>query len=168
MSLDLYIKSKTPIIHRDTGIYIRKNGETKVLETKEDVLKHFPNANPEEIKVNSYEDDIYFHLNLTHNLGEMARHCNAHHFAEECSLYTLLWHPEELLSKTNMHPTEKYLLLVIDSFLELSSNEPYYSKYNPKNGWGNYEQLLNGVRNFSTSLLAVMPYIENYTIEASI
>ena len=42
MSLDLYIKSNTPVKHRGTGIYIREQGGTRELKTKEEVLKYFP------------------------------------------------------------------------------------------------------------------------------
>lgn len=42
MSLDLYIKSNTPVLHRGTGVYIRDNGETKELTTKQEVLTYFP------------------------------------------------------------------------------------------------------------------------------
>lgn len=75
MSLNLYITSKTPVLHRGTGVYIRENGEMRELETKQEVLKHFPGASPDDIEEKTYEDDEYFHLNLTHNLTDMALEC---------------------------------------------------------------------------------------------
>ena len=62
MSLDLYIKSNTPVLHRGTGIYIRDNGETKELATKQEVLTHFPDINPDDIKESTYESDTFFSL----------------------------------------------------------------------------------------------------------
>lgn len=44
MSLDLYIYSKTPVLHRGTGVYIRDKGETRELETKQEVLTYFPDV----------------------------------------------------------------------------------------------------------------------------
>lgn len=75
MSLDLYIKSNTPVKHRGTGIYIREQGGTRELKTKEEVLKYFPDINIDLVKETSYEDDTYFHINLTHNLTKMADEC---------------------------------------------------------------------------------------------
>ena len=64
MSLDLYIESKTPVLHRGTGVYIRENGEMRELATKQEVLTHFPDANPDDIEERTYEDDEYFHLRV--------------------------------------------------------------------------------------------------------
>ena len=64
MSLDLYIYSKTPVLHRGTGVYIRDNGETKELTTKQEVLTYFPDVNPDDIEEKTYEDNTYFHINI--------------------------------------------------------------------------------------------------------
>ena len=37
MGLDLYIKSKTPIKKRGTGVYVRENGKTRELKTVAEV-----------------------------------------------------------------------------------------------------------------------------------
>lgn len=76
MSLDLFINSSTPVRHRGTGVYIRENGTTRELQTKQEVLTYFPDADPENIVERTYEDDEYFHINLTHNLTDMADECN--------------------------------------------------------------------------------------------
>lgn len=75
MSLDLYIYSKTPVLHRDTGVYIRDKGETRELETKQEVLTYFPDINPDDIEEKTYESNTYLHINLTHNLTDMADEC---------------------------------------------------------------------------------------------
>ena len=54
MSLDLYIKSKTPIKKTGTGVYIRENGETRELKTKEEVKQYFPE---QEVEEKTYETD---------------------------------------------------------------------------------------------------------------
>ena len=42
MSLDLYIKSKTPILKHGTGVYVREKGGTRELESIAEVRKYFP------------------------------------------------------------------------------------------------------------------------------
>ena len=89
MSLDLYIKSKTPIKKTGTGVYIRENGETRELKTKEEVKQYFPE---QEVEEKIYETDEVWHGNMTHNLGRMAdKVCSGNR-----TLYQLLWHPTEI------------------------------------------------------------------------
>ncbi len=171
MSLNLYITSKTPVLHRGTGIYIRENGETKELETKQEVLKYFPDVNPEDIEENSYEDDEYFRLNLTHNLTDMALECKPtrSHLSLESgsmiSLYDLIWHPKDNLGIEV--PNMEYLQDVTSCYKELLENAEFFKKYNPDNGWGSYEQLLKGVKKYLCALQSISDDFENYTIEAS-
>ena len=44
MSLDLYIKTSTPVIKRGTGVYVREDGKTKELKTMAEVKERFPDA----------------------------------------------------------------------------------------------------------------------------
>ena len=44
MSLDLHIKSKTPILKHGTGVYVREKGGTRELESLAEVRKYFPDA----------------------------------------------------------------------------------------------------------------------------
>lgn len=123
MSLDLYIKSRRPVRHRGTGVYVRKNGMTRELETIEEVREHFPDADLSNVHAYDYEDNTLFHMNLTHNLTEMASHVpigdtDGHltlpqDFERDkpdfqprpLSAYNLLWHPETnpLLEQTVLH-----------------------------------------------------------------
>lgn len=41
MSLDLHIKSKTPILKHGTGVYVREKGRTRELESLAEVTKYF-------------------------------------------------------------------------------------------------------------------------------
>ena len=73
MSLDLYIKSKKPVVKRGTGVYVREDGKTKELKTMAEVKEHFPDADLSQIKVFEYETNDVWHENITHNMNEMAR-----------------------------------------------------------------------------------------------
>lgn len=169
MSLDLYIKSRTPVAHRGTGVYIREEGSIRELKTKEEVLTYFPDTDPDSIEEKSYEDDIYFHCNTTHNLIEMANQCryineNLHddEDLDYISLFTLLWHPENI---NITHPTFEYYGAVVACLKELVTNPKKYEKYNPANVWGNYEQLVSTTKRFSTALSEISDNFKNYTIE---
>lgn len=169
MSLDLYIESKTPIYHRGTGVYIRVNGETKELKTKQEVLTYFPDANPDEIKETSYVDNEYFHMNIIHNLTEMADQCEVtgtcSTHKDTVSLYDLLWHPEENLGITAL--TKEYLNDVTKCFLKLTSTPELFEKYNPDNGWGTYDQLVEKTKQYIIALLKIHTDFENYTLITS-
>lgn len=172
MSLDLYIESKTPITHRGTGVYVRENGETKELQTKEEVLRHFPDVNPDEIEVREYEDNTYFHLNLTHNLNKMAAKCepvtyasNGVPYSMRHNLYKVLWRPGEIGIIT---PTMSYVDNVIQCYKRLMEEPDFFKQYNPENGWGTYEQLLEGTRKYVGALMDIIGKLEDYTIVADI
>lgn len=170
MSLDLYIKSNTPVLHRGTGVYIRENGETKELKTKQEVLTHFPDANPDEIEEKTYESDTYLYINLTHNLTKMARQCrvigtcNYDSDSAVVTLYDLLWHPKDNLQVTT--PTLDYLEDVMACYKNLIQNPDFFKQYNPDNGWGTYEQLVKRTKEYLTSLQSISDNFENYYIVA--
>jgi hypothetical protein len=170
MSLDLMIKSNTPVIHRGTGIYIRENGGSKELETKQEVLKYFPDVNPDTIEETSYEDDTYFHVNLTHNLTKMASNCKVigtcNYDADSAviTLYDLLWHPKENLKIIT--PNLDYLEDLVVCYKELLQNPDFYKQYNPENGWGTYEQLVKATKEYIKALTSTSEEFGNYTIVA--
>lgn len=170
MSLDLYINSKTPVLRRGTGVYIRENGETVELKTKQEVLTHFPDANPDDIEEKTYEDDEYFHMNLTHNLTEMASQCRVlgtcNYNAESAvvTLYDLLWHPKNNLNIET--PTLDYLEDVMACYKNLLQNPEFFKQYNPEDGWGSYEQLVKRTKQYLAVLQSISDDFENYTILA--
>lgn len=173
MSLDLSIYSNTPVLHRSTGVYIRENGKTKELATKQEVLTHFPDANPDDIKETTYEDNVYFHVNLTHNLTEMAHKCeidgncfNKESKSNKVSLYDLLWHPGDNLGIVT--PSLDYLQDIMTCYTIILSNPNKFKKYNPSNGWGTYEQLVEATKNYMNALLSISTEFENYTIDANV
>ena len=164
MSLDLYINSKTPVKHKGTGIYIRENGQTKELSLEE-ANKLYPKANVEEV---TSEDNIYWHGNITHNLGAMADHCYCY-CPDKTSLYSILWRPEETtLLTVNRRLMSSYIKALSICLSELKEHRSRYEEFNPENGWGNYDDLVN----FVESLLMALNKIpkeeyNNYTVESS-
>ena len=171
MSLDLYIISKTPVLHRGTGVYIRENGETKELSTKQEVLTHFPDMNPDTIEEKTYEDDTYFHINITHNLVTMADECKVHGTCNYNSdsavvtLYDLMWHPKDNLNITT--PNMDYLEDIMSCYRKLLEEPNFFKKFNPDNGWGTYEQLVKRTKEYINALTSISDNFENYIIEAS-
>ena len=164
MSLDLYIISKKPIKYKGTGIYIRENGQTKELSLEE-ANKLYPKANVEEV---TSEDNIYWHGNITHNLGAMADHCYCQ-CPDKISLHSILWRPEETaLLTVSGKLTPSYTKALSVCLDELKRYRNYYEKFNPENSWGDYVTLVN----FVESLLEALNKIpneeyNNYIIEAS-
>lgn len=164
MSLDLYIISKEPVKHKDTGIYIRENGQTKELSLEE-ANKLYPKANVEEV---TSEDNIYWHDNITHNLGAMADQCHCY-CPNKTSLYSILWRPEEsTLLTAEGKLTPSYVKALSICLEELKERRNYYEKFNPENGWGNYDSLVNFVENLLKAINKIPQEKYNkYTIEAS-
>ena len=155
MSLDFHIKTKTrKILHRGTGVHIRENGQTVELQTLEEVKAHFPDADLSGIAVNEWEDDELLHVNLTHNLTEMAQHVPV--FGTDYTAYDLLWHPEnikELPKETITHEDEGweeeritltalYRRWFFDASFYISEHRKELERFNPENGWGSYDGLL--------------------------
>ncbi len=73
--------------------------------------------------------------NITHNLNEMAG---------EAGIYYCMWQPETLdITKANQ------LIEPLEKGLEKLKNDPnYYKGFNPDNGWGSYEGLVEFVESY--------------------
>ena len=70
--------------------------------------------------------------NITHNLGKMAA---------EAGIYEALWRPEEISVAT-----AEQLVPLLETGLETLRADPErFKKFNPENGWGDYEGLVNFV-----------------------
>jgi len=79
--------------------------------------------------------DNLFERNITHNVGKMAK---------EAGLYEVLWRPEELgitYAGKMIAPLEMGLGLLL-------GDPEKYKKFNPENGWGSYEGLINFVERY--------------------
>ena len=79
-----------------------------------------------------------FSLNITHNLGAMAREVK---LSNGKTLYDVLWRPDEHGFK---YARDLEDLLDIGWNILLSDPEKY-KRYNPENGWGSYDGLCNFV-----------------------
>ncbi len=132
MSLDIYLTTQEPIKTNSTGIFVRENGQTKEISAEEWNLR-----NPDrritasEFELGQETYDVYS-ANITHNLGKMA--CAA-------NLYDYLWDVEEKGIKT----AEQLIEPLTHGLSLLNSNPEKFKYYNPSNGWGNYEVLVNFV-----------------------
>ena len=73
-----------------------------------------------------------FAINITHNLNTMAK---------ALGIYYLLWRPEEIGIRK-----AKYLIPMLkDSVINMREYKDFYIKFNPVNGWGNYEYFLESL-----------------------
>ena len=153
MSLDITIISPEPIKKKSTGVYVRINGRTCEL-TKEEAIAYFPDVDPNTIIEEEIETNEFWYGNITQNLTEMAEDCLS--FEEEYqhyNLYDLLWRD------TQVPFTGVYLNIYIAHLaycLYILKNDPdHFKKFNPKNGWGTYEQLVNFVEEFIKALVTM-------------
>ncbi len=130
MSLDVYLNMKNQKIIERPKIFIRENGETKGITRKEWDDK-FPGKDP--YIVTEEDSDKVFWRNITHNLGGMA---------SEAGIYKHLWCPGEIgITKANQ------LIEPLMTGLMLLKNDPErFKKFNPENGWGSYEVLVEFVK----------------------
>ena len=81
------------------------------------------------------QDKDYF-INITHNLNIMAEHVPI----GNTNLYKVLWHGDELeVPIVKGKQFEDYLY---DGISYLIRYKPILLEYNPENGWGNYDSLL--------------------------
>ena len=130
MSLDLYLISTKPIKRKiGSGIFIRENGQTKELSLDE-ARKRYPDM----IFSNAKEETthIVFKDNITHNLGDMA---------SACGLYDPMWHSEGKQAKDVIFGLRNGSNVLVRDKGEMM-------KYNPENGWGSYENLVQVATDF--------------------
>jgi hypothetical protein len=127
MSLDVSLISKQKVYRQGgTGVFVRENGATRELSGRE-VAEKFPDAivNVSE----DYETNEVFSANITHNLGEMAARAD---------IYTALWRPDE----QGWTHAKDITGMLERGLRRLLRNPERFKKYNPENGWGNYDVLV--------------------------
>ena len=81
--------------------------------------------------------EIYWR-NITHNLTPMAR---------EAGLYAPLWRPDE----SGWTKAEQLIGPLSDGLEKLRSDTDKYKAFNPDNGWGNYDGLVEFVSSYLTA-----------------
>lgn len=80
-------------------------------------------------------NETLYEANITHNLSSMA---------SEAGIYEALWCPEKL----NIDTAKDLKPILKTGFDLLVSDSERFKKFNPKNGWGNYENLVNFVAKY--------------------
>ena len=83
-----------------------------------------------------------FDYNITHNLNKMA---------DAAGIYKHLWRPDEI----GITKAEQLIQPLTDGLKRLRENPEYYKTFNPENGWGDYDGLVQFV---GTYLLACIEY----------
>lgn len=134
MSLDVYLTLKDNQVPRpDKRIFVREDGQTKEISRAEWDAKN-PGREPVTLESDDDSDEVYS-ANITHNLGKMA---------DEAGIYEYLWRPDEVgITKASQ--------LIDPLSIGLSTLKSYperFKKYNPENGWGNYEGLVGFVESY--------------------
>ena len=161
MGLSVYLTVEEPITVSSTGIFVREGGRNRELSLTE-AKERYPD---EDIKVHTYETNELFSDSITHNLTEMAK---------EAGLYDALWRPYRLsrdwedfsqgeydyyteLDFENEQSMVAYDLIntLALGLSNLIKSKDELLKYNPENGWGSYESLLEFTKGY------LMACIEN-------
>ncbi len=162
MSLDLDIISSRPIKHKGTGVYVRKDGETIELKTLDEVRAYFPDSDLSNINEVEYEDNIVWHGNITHNLGQMASNIPVN----DKTLYYYLWRPEEIGFK---YVNEDYINAIKTGYEYIKANKEKLKRFNAHNGWGTYDNLLNFVESLYECLKELtIQYSDDYSIVSDV
>jgi hypothetical protein len=84
--------------------------------------------------VDTDEDELFWG-NITHNLNTMA---------DAAGIYQALWRPEEIGVTT----ANQLIPLLEDGLSLLISTRRVLEKFNPANGWGDYEGLVRFVKEY--------------------
>lgn len=122
MSLDFYIR--VPEIRS----YYRSAGKTLPMAEYDDCFR------------------FYHVANITHNLGEMARHIPV---SDTLTLYNVLWRPDE----SGLMTTDDIVDLVAEGVRYMITHKDDLIKYNPDNGWGDYDGLLEFAKQVGNACL---------------
>lgn len=132
MSLDISLIDVTGTIEKSgTGIFVREAGSTREL-TVDEAKEKYPNIVIEPIE---YSTNEVFEYNITHNLGTMA---------SKADLYTALWRPDEQGWKK-----AKDITGMLERGLRRLKKDPDgFKKFNPDNGWGSYDNLVDCVEQY--------------------
>lgn len=131
MSLDVYLEAKETLLAMPKIPY-RENGQIVML-SREEWNERFPNREP--ITIPMHETNCVYHANITHNLNKMAA---------EAGIYKCLWQPEEI-GITKAEQLIEPLSLGRGQLLE---NPEHFAQFNPENGWGSYNGLVQFVERY--------------------
>jgi len=85
-----------------------------------------------DVYLNAVRPTTVYTRNITHNMGRMA---------DAAGIYQHIWRPEELNIKTAGELIEP----LTAGLARLKADPAHFSQFNPANGWGNYENLVEFV-----------------------
>ena len=135
MSLDVYLELErepaTQVEH--SGIFVREGGSNKEI-TREEWDRRFPDREPMVLSAEPVETEVW-HGNITHNLNIMAG---------QADLYQYLWRPDEI----GVTEARELIDPLREGLLRLIKRPDYFKQWNPENGWGDYEGLVQFVRDY--------------------
>lgn len=135
MSLDVYLTIENQTTIKQSGIYIREDGQTKEI-TLDEWRARYPDREP--VMTSEHETSEVYSANITGNLYRMAK---------EAGLSDAMWDPIE-----NGITTAEQLIDPLQRGLDLLKNDPDRFKWlNPVNGWGTYDGLVSFVENYITA-----------------
>lgn len=133
MSLDVYLTLAGETAPVGSGIFIRVNGATEEI-SREEWDRRFPGREPVVCQSLPSVDEVYSR-NITHNLNKMAA---------EAGIYAALWRPDE-----SGFTHAQQLIAPLEQGLALLKSDPdRFRQFNPENGWGTYESLLDFVADY--------------------
>lgn len=135
MSLDVWLTLKGQLsLDVRERIFIREGGCNKEI-SREEWDRQFPGQEPVVLQAGVQEDAKVYSGNITHNLNTMA---------SKAGIYEYLWRPDELgITKA------KELIEPLETGLDMLKSDPYrFRVFNPPNGWGTYEVLVEFVTEY--------------------
>lgn len=135
MSLDVYLTMPQAGATETERIYVRREGRTEEI-TRDEWYEVYPDREPVAVVMPEGGGEVYWR-NITHNLGLMA---------SEAGLYDVMWGAEE----KGWNHARDLIEPLRDGLAELQSDPERFKAFNPENGWGDYDGLLD----FAASYLA--------------
>src|SRR5512146_2483208 len=141
MSLDVYLRVRGSQNPGGSGIFVREAGRTVEISRAEWDEK-FPGREPV-IALAVSADETVFSANITHNLGEMAAACIVA-YDPALTLYAVVWRPDE----HGITTARQLIAPLARGLTNLTVNPFAYKNFNPRNGWGTYENLVAFVQDY--------------------
>jgi hypothetical protein len=140
MSLDVYLTVETPLNKpKSSGIFVRRGGKNVEI-TEAEWYEMYPSSDPVRVIDDDDETTEVYTANITHNLSKMAT---------VAGLYEALWEPNLI----NVSKAHQLIVPLSAGLVELMSNPEKYKVYNPKNGWGDYDGLIEFMKDYLTACI---------------
>ena len=153
MGLDIALELEEPIAKKTTGHFITLGNTVKELESKEEILKYYPDMDVSNVVEYEELSKVVFVTGLPHTLRSLAW---------EVKLYEALWRPHMLYTEEDFNTKEEEeafedsldiraesLINVLQNGLNLlREREKEVRPFAPKIGVGTYEQLVETVASY--------------------